>query len=205
MKYTHVVFDVDGTLIDSEKAVLLALQKTLSEVEGKIYPLEKLQFSFGIPGEDALKQLNVKDIDYCNQICNEREADYSYTTKLFDGIQSTLSKLQAQGVSLGIITSRTKEEFQNGFAPFGIADFFDLVVCAEDTAEHKPSAEPMLKYLELADAQKKDVLFIGDSIYDWKCAKGAGVDFGLALWGCLSSEGIYPTAALEKPESILDL
>ena len=92
MKYTHVVFDVDGTLIDSEKAVLLALQKTLSEVEGKIYPLEKLQFSFGIPGEDALKQLNVKDIDYCNQICNEREADYSYTTKLFDGIQSTLCR-----------------------------------------------------------------------------------------------------------------
>ena len=56
-------------------------------------------------------------------------------------------------------------------------------MCADDTVEHKPASGPLLKYMELSGAEKEEILYIGDSVYDSKCAENAGVDFALAVWG----------------------
>nr|WP_319489892.1 HAD family hydrolase [uncultured Caproiciproducens sp.] len=205
MKYTHVVFDVDGTMLDSEDAVLLSLQKTLLTVQQKMYPLEELRFTLGIPGIDALTQMKVDHIEDAFRLWGDTELEYSYAMKLFDGITSTLLQLEEDGISLGIITSRTREEFDDTFSPLGLNHYFEYIICAEDSAEHKPNPGPMLKYLELSEAHGKDVLYIGDSVYDCNCAKGAGVDFALALWGCRAPEGISPDYALGKPQEILSL
>lgn len=205
MKYTHVVFDVDGTLLDSEDAILLSFQKALFTVQGKMYPIEELYFALGIPGYDALEQMKVDHIDEILHLWGDLEQKFAYTLKLFDGITPTLSQLKKEKVKLGIITSRTREEFQSAFSPLGLNSYFEHIICAEDSAEHKPNAGPMLKYLELTQTDKKEVLYIGDSVYDCDCAKGAGVDFALALWGCRVPEKIYPVYALKQPQDILSL
>ncbi len=205
MKYTHVVFDVDGTLLDSEDAVLLSFQKALFTIQGKMYPIEELHFALGIPGYDALEQMKVDRIDEILHLWGDLEQKFAYTLKLFDGITPTLSQLKKEKVKLGIITSRTREEFQSAFSPLGLNSYFEHIICAEDSAEHKPNAGPMLKYLELTQADKKEVLYIGDSVYDCDCAKGAGVDFALALWGCRVPEKISPVYALKQPQDILSL
>lgn len=205
MKYTHVVFDVDGTLLDSEDSVLLSFQKALFTVQGKMHPIEELHFALGIPGYDALEQMKVDRIDEILHLWGELEQKFAYTLKLFDGITPTLSQLKKEKVKLGIITSRTREEFQSAFSPLGINSYFENIICAEDSAEHKPNAGPMLKYLKLTQVDKNEVLYIGDSIYDCDCAKGAGVDFALALWGCRVPEKISPVYALKKPQDILSL
>lgn len=205
MKYTHVVFDVDGTLLDSEDAVLLSFQKALFTVQGKMYPIKELHFALGIPGYDALEQMKVDRIDEIFHLWGDLEQKFAYTLKLFDGITPTLSQLKKEKVKLGIITSRTREEFQSAFSPLGLNSYFEHIICAEDSAEHKPNAGPMLKYLELTQADKKEVLYIGDSVYDCDCAKGAGVDFALALWGCRVPEKISPVYALKQPQDILSL
>ena len=88
---------------------------------------------------------------------------------------------------------------------FGIDSYFDLVICADDTIKHKPSKEPMEKYIELSGAKKEEVIYIGDSIYDMKCSEGAGVDFGLALWGANDSEKIKATYKLIDTKSVLEI
>ena len=62
MRYTDVVFDVDGTLVDSEWAVLVSLQRTLEAIGRPVPPAEELTFVLGITGQDALRQMGVEDI-----------------------------------------------------------------------------------------------------------------------------------------------
>jgi haloacid dehalogenase superfamily, subfamily IA, variant 1 with third motif having Dx(3-4)D or Dx(3-4)E len=202
MNFTHIVFDIDGTLLDSESAVLFSLRDIIEENQKRTVGLDELRFSLGIPGTDALKRLGFDDPEYFNTLWEKKFRDYYGLMRIFDGIKGTLEKLKAKDIMLGIITSKNRREYRNDFVPFGLAGYFDTVVCAEDSVKHKPFPEPMEKFLELSGAAPEQVLYIGDTLYDLQCAKGAGVKFALAKWGCKAS-GIAADYFLDAPEDIL--
>lgn len=211
----HIVFDIDGTLINTENAVLMALQDTILEVTNSKIELRDLRFALGIPGEVTLHKLGIKDVHNTNLKWNDYVKKYSYTISIFDGIIFVLKELSEKGFKLGIITSKNKTEYQNDFMPFGLAQYFNTVICVEDAVLPKPSPDPMLKYIEVTGVNKDEILYIGDTIYDYQCAKSADVAFGLALWGCSSVKHIYATHffatprdiiyALNKSDSLLDM
>ncbi|APC39268.1 HAD family hydrolase [Clostridium estertheticum] len=203
--YNYIIFDVDGTLLDTEIAVLSSLQKLVSEELNKNYSFEELKFALGIPGEVALNKLGITNILECSEKWNVYLKEYFHHVKIFDDIKESLVKLNEMGVSIGIVTSKTKEEFLNDFVPFGLSNYFKLVVCADDTEKHKPNAEPLLKFIELSEVDKSKTIYIGDTKYDLDCALGAGIDFALALWGAKSSIGIDANYILENPKQILEL
>lgn len=203
--YNYIIFDIDGTLLDTEIAVLSSLQKLISEELNKEMSFNDLKFSLGIPGEVTLNKLGIANISDCNIKWNRYLKEYFHHVKVFDNIEDTLAKLKGIGISMGIVTSKTKEEFKNDFLPFGLNYYFDIVVCADDTEKHKPDPEPILKFIELACADKSKTIYIGDTKYDMECAFSAGIDFALALWGAKSSAGIDADYILETPEQILKL
>lgn len=203
MKYLHVVFDIDGTLIDSEKAVLKSLQKTILEVKGINMNLSDLKFALGIPGRDALLKLNIDNLEQVENIWNEYYNDYLDDIKLFNGIREVIEELKSKSIKLGIITSKTRKEYETDFMRFELDDYFDVVICADDTLKHKPDGEPMEKYLKIANAKKDETIYIGDSVYDMQCARNAGVDCALALWGREGADGIIATNYLNNPKCIL--
>ncbi|HCD44312.1 MAG TPA: phosphoglycolate phosphatase [Lachnoclostridium sp.] len=206
MRYKHIVFDIDGTLIDTEYAVLHSLQETLLAVTGINKEICELTFALGIPGKDALKKLNVPDSslsfilsDWDNCMCK-----FSNTVCIFQGIRELLDTLVQFGYELGIVTSKTREEFKQDFEPFDINKYFTTIICADDTVKHKPDPDPLFKYMEVSKAGNNELLYIGDSVYDRKCAKSAKVDFALAGWGSLSRE-IQADYYLEKPDDLLSI
>lgn len=203
--YNYIIFDVDGTLLDTEIAVLSSLQKLVSEELNKNYSFEELKFALGIPGEVALNKLGITNILECSEKWNIYLKEYFHHVKIFDDIKESLVKLNEMGVLIGIVTSKTKEEFLNDFVPFGLTDYFKLVVCADDTEKHKPNPDPLLKFIELSEVDKSETIYIGDTKYDLDCALGAGIDFALALWGAKSSIGIDANYILENPKQILEL
>jgi len=203
--YNYIIFDVDGTLLDTEIAVLSSLQKLVSEELNKNYSFEELKFALGIPGEVALNKLGITNILECSEKWNVYLKEYFHHVKIFDDIKESLVKLNEMGVFIGIVTSKTKEEFLNDFVPFGLTDYFKLVVCADDTEKHKPNPDPLLKFIELSEVDKSETIYIGDTKYDLDCALGAGIDFALALWGAKSSIGIDANYILENPKQILEL
>lgn len=204
MKFKHIVFDVDGTLIDSETTVLKSLQKTLKE-EGIKKSLEELKFALGIPGRDALLILKINDLERVEEKWMKNVTIYADEITLFDGVKQVIQELKSKNFKLGIITSKTKEEYNIDFIKFDIHSYFDLVICADDTIKHKPDGEPMEKYIEITGASKEEIIYIGDSIYDMQCSKNAGVNSALALWGAHNPEKIESNYKLKHPKDILDI
>ncbi|MBY0754182.1 HAD family hydrolase [Clostridium sardiniense] len=205
MRYSHVVFDIDGTLIDSESAVLKSLQRVVLEEKGIRKKLDELRFSLGIPGKNTLEKLDIEDLKGVEEKWNNYLSDYADEIVLFVQVREIVQALKSNGIKLGIITSKTKKEYEDDFLKFGLHPYFDVVVCADDTKKHKPNGDPMEKYLEIANVKRSNVIYIGDSIYDMQCAKNAGVDSALALWGANDSECIEATYKLKEPKEILDV
>lgn len=204
--YKHLVFDIDGTIIDSAKINMLSLQETVKELRGDVMPLEDLYFSFGIPGVRAMEILGFPEPEKAVQVwirnysaCAERLG-----MPLFPGMREILERLREKGASLGIITSKLREEYDEHFEKQGLLKLFPWVVTASDTPKGKPYPDPMLEYLRRTGAAPEEVLYFGDTAYDMDCARSAGVDHALVLWGCLSPEGIDATYRLEKAEEILE-
>lgn len=203
--YNCIIFDIDGTILDTEFAVLSSLQKLVLEEMNKTFSFEELRFALGIPGEAALNILGITNLFEANEKWNRYLKEYLHHVKVFDDMRDTLIKLNEIGISTGIVTSKTKEEYANDFVPFELTNYFKLVVCADDTEKHKPDPEPILKFIELSGVDKRKVIYIGDTKYDMDCASGAGIDFALALWGAKSSCGINANYFLENPKQILEL
>lgn len=203
MKYKHVVFDIDGTLLDSEQADLLALKRVIYELQGKEYEISKLRFALGIPGNVALKQLGFKDTLEANKLWNSYMKELAYTMRLFDGIRELIIELNSRGIELGIVTSKNRQEYCADFIPFGLASYFTTVITVDDSILPKPSAEPLLSYLLKTGANSQDVIYIGDTSYDCECANNAKIDFGLAMWGQSSLKQGNILYSFKTPEDIL--
>lgn len=122
---------------------------------------------------------------------------------IFDGIEDLLIILHGRSIQTGIVTSKTREELKDDFLPFGLMDYLPFAVCADDTQKHKPNPEPLLRFMEIAGADPCKSLYIGDTIYDWQCAKAAGVPFGLALWGAKQIDEIKAEHNFAYPGDII--
>jgi HAD superfamily hydrolase (TIGR01549 family) len=203
--YNTIIYDVDGTLIDTEIAVLSSLQKVLKTDYDRVVPLEELYFVLGIPGSDSLPQLGIRDVDKANKRWNYFLKDFFHTIQVFSGIKDLLEASKNKNIIQGIVTSKTTEELINDFVPFGLSCYLTHTVCADDTERHKPNPEPILKFLEISGADPKKSIYIGDTVYDYECARDAGIDFGLALWGCKNHQNIQAKYKFERPQDIISL
>ena len=120
----------------------------------------------------------------------------------FYGIEELLKQLSLN-YKLGIVTSKTKEEYEEEVVHFGLNKYFGIIICADDTKKHKPNPEPLLKYMELANAKNNEIIYIGDSIYDMQCAKASNVDFVFAKWGN-KRQNIEAKYTLNQPLELLN-
>ena len=202
MRYHHIVFDVDGTLLDTEKAILQSFQKTLREHAGIEKELSELSFCLGITGAAALKRLETGHEEEILLQWKENLAALRAFVRVFDGIELLLKRLRADGFQLGVVTSRCRAEYERDFMRLGLDGYFDTVVCEEDTVCHKPEAEPLECYMRKAGARREEVLYIGDSIYDMECARAAKTACGLALWGAVSVRHIHADYYFPDPASV---
>jgi HAD superfamily hydrolase (TIGR01549 family) len=202
--YNCILFDIDGTLLDTEKAVIYSLQKLLeSEYAIKCSPKE-LSFCLGIPGAAALKTFNIHNVEAACRLWNQYIKEYYHEICVFPHLEEVVKQISQWNVKTGIVTSKTRQELIDDFYPFGLQNYFQYIICADDTKKHKPEPEPILKCLEVANASPQGTIYIGDTIYDMECAKGAGIDFALALWGAKNHD-LAATVKLSHPKEILEL
>lgn len=203
--YKSFIFDVDGTILDTERASLQSLQMVLLE-EGMEYELDDLRFALGIPGRDTLGRLNISDIDRVHQKWSQYELELSKEVDMFSGIEDVIKQLAGKTISLGIVTSKTRHALNECFEPLGLHSYFEHMICTNDTKKHKPHPDPLFLCLERFGVASDESIYIGDSIYDMQCAKAAGVKFGLALWGSKTMEGFeLADYVFKEPKEVLEI
>lgn len=203
--YKYLVFDVDGTLINTEKIHFASLKYTLRKLLGEDAVFPDLQFSFGIP---ALRTMEILGLPDPMSACKEWEQTYiEFTDKMkvvpFEGIEEVFEELSEAGVPLGIITSRNRREYEKDFGQWKLGSYFNCVLTASDTKRGKPFPDPMLEYLKRTGAKPEEVLYFGDSSYDMECAREAGVDHALVLWGGMPPQEIEADYRLKEVKEIL--
>lgn len=203
--FKYIIFDVDGTILDTERAILKSLDQVLRE-EGHEYLIEELRFALGIPGKETLRKLNVSDIERVHPKWSQAVLEFSHEVDVFEDLREVIQSLPEIPVRTGIVTSKNKQELKDEFEPFGLTSYFEQIVCADDTKNHKPHPDPLLLCLEKLNAPSNEAVYIGDSIYDMQCAKQAGVKFALALWGTKQRKGFESADyVLEEPKDVLQL
>lgn len=202
--YTHLVFDIDGTLLNTEMAVLHSLQWALQQ-HGIAQSLEQLRFALGIPGKDALIRFQLNNPDQVLREWDAKFTEFLQEITIFEGVVPLLQALRARGIHLGVVTSKTQVELAQDFDAMGLTDYFDIIVTADDTVQHKPDAEPMLNYLKRSGAKAAETIYIGDADYDLQCALRAGFDCALAQWGRTDLPATAPTWILHQVSDVWKL
>lgn len=207
MKKT-ILFDVDGTLIDTEKTIIKSWQKTLKQTFNIEPAAEDLFYILGIPGTKAVERYatSPEQSQELIDLWEKNDHQMFHYAKLFDGIENMLRGLKQNQVQLGIVTSRTNQELKIVFDHFPIKKYFDTAVTASQTELHKPNPEPILKAIDTLKIDPKNTLYIGDSIYDFQCARNAQVEFALASWGAKeNSEFNKVDYLLKQPNDLVEL
>lgn len=189
MRFKYIAFDVDGTLINALPVAVRTLRELLLERTGRDYSEDLLYKVMGLTNEDTFRFLG---LDYSDEIIDQwtrKQAECGSQITLFGGVKETLGELKRRGHVLGIVTSRNRDEYEADRRLFDdIEPFIDHIVLSEMTREHKPSPQPLQKFMELCGALPEDTLYVGDTVWDMECAASAGATGCAALWGALDKE-----------------
>lgn len=183
MKYKYILFDLDGTLIDTNRLILESFKHTYKTHLGLDVPEEEILKYFGEPLIVTLRRYSEAQADemFKTYIAfNEDKHDSSVA--LCGDIGGLLEALKGLGCILAVVTSKRGKIARQGLELFDISKYFDVIVTLEDTELHKPNPAPAIKALELLNAKPEEALMVGDSIFDIHCAHGAGVKAVLVKW-----------------------
>jgi pyrophosphatase PpaX len=197
VRFRIVLFDLDGTLIDSGPIILASMQHAVRTVLGREIPVEELGTTIG--GQGIVAQMTAIDADHADELLDvyrEHNDGLHETLEAFDELLELLPGLRAEGRKLGIVTAKRHRTVDLALARFpALASSFDVVVAHEDTERHKPDPEPVLLAVKQLGGSPEEAAYVGDSPFDIGAAKAAGV-FAIAVgWG-----GIHPDERLHAQE-----
>ncbi len=203
-----VLFDLDGTLIDSIELILASYHHTLAEhgyppvsdaewLRGVGTPL-RTQLGQWARTPEQLEHLVVTYRNY-------NLANHDRMVRPYPGVPEMVRAIRARGLRIGIVTSKNREGTRRGLRLVGLEDTIEVLVCADDVTRAKPDPEPVTRAVELLEAHPANTIFVGDSIHDLHSGRGAGVLTGAVLWGPFARHELEPAAPdywLETPEDL---
>jgi pyrophosphatase PpaX len=208
MRFPVVLFDLDGTVIDSGAIILASMRHAAREVLGADVPDEQLMAAVGGPGLEA--QMHALAPDRAEELVTVYRA---HNEPLHDelaccaGMEDVLVRLKAEGRRLGIVTAKRRQTVELAFARLPIEHLFETVVGGDETERHKPDPQPLLLGLERLDARPEEAAYVGDAPFDIKAAKAAGLFAVGVTWGGIHArerlEAEEPDALIDTPEELL--
>ena len=207
-RHPVVLFDLDGTLIDSLELLVGAMQHAFDSREGPRPTVEQWVATIGRPlmwqfgqyatGEDDLQQL----------VRTYRAFQYEHhdrLTRTFDGIPALIERLRTAGHPLGVVTSKADHLANRSLAYVGLAPSFDVVVGADRTTKHKPDPDPLWFALAALDDRPDRTVYIGDSPFDVMAGNAAGTVTIGVTWGAATHHQLLEASPTHVVSSVGEL
>lgn len=209
-----VLFDLDGTLIDSAPDLAGAANRLRAEHGLEPLPLATLRpmvgsgargmvgVAFGVvPGEPRFESLR-------DAFLAHYEAGLLETTSPFAGVDEMLGALEASGIPWGIVTNKATRFTAPIVAGLKLVDRAAVVVCGDTTPHSKPHPAPLLHAADVMGLAPEDVVYVGDDLRDAQAARAAGMAMAVATWGYLGlGEPVHDWGAdalVDTPAELMD-
>jgi pyrophosphatase PpaX len=217
-EFRAVLFDLDGTLIDSKPLIKAAFVHALKQASSYDFPVEGVPPLIGLPlramfervyGTERQARAPEGGVDSVLAIYREYLRIYEKKLlKVFPGVIETLEALRGAGVRLAVVTSKMDSVALRHMKLFSMDSFFDTMVFEQDTARHKPEPDPFLLASSRLEVPAGQCLAVGDAIADLQSARAAGMRFGAAAWGAEPLEPLLeeePDYVFNRPGDILEV
>jgi len=207
--FDPVVFDLDGTVVDTVELIVESFRYATTTVMGEVLADEVILAGVGRPLYAQMERLSA---DHAQELYDVyREYNHRRHDELirgYEGIDEVLGTLKAAGRRTGIVTSKGRDTTAMAFRAVGLEAHFDVVVTATDTTEHKPSPVPLLLCLERLGATAAGAIYVGDSPFDIEAGAAAGMATAAVAWGVFGRDALLaagPDFWLDAPRDLLAL
>lgn len=185
-KINTVMFDFDGTIMDTNDIILNSWNYTFNKLRGHDADKKQMLEHFGEPLELSMKIFFGAEGDtvkeYIDIYRSYQTDNFVNDIKLFPGVPEMLESLKNAGYTLALVTSRLKHTTMQGVEKFGLDKYFDVVITANDCTKHKPDPQPINITLEKLGKTPEEAVMVGDTVMDLGCAGNAGVTSVLVGW-----------------------
>lgn len=200
MRFPVVLFDLDGTVVDSGGIILASMRHATKTVLGRDYTERELLAHVGGPGLEAqFGALAPEHVDELVRVYREHNEPLHDTLESCAGMEDVLRTLHEQGRRLGVVTAKRRSTVELAFARLPIAHYFDAVVGGDETERHKPDPEPLLLAATRLGVAPQDCAYVGDSPFDVEAARRAGMHAIGVTWG-----RIHDRSALGAADDVVD-
>ena len=185
-QYKLYLFDLDGTLIDSDQMIIETFLELYKIYRPDFHPSYDhiRQFSGPQITESLSKEFPDQDLDLMlNEYRTRSRKYYDKCVCLFPGVKKLIQKLNDAKIPYGIVTNKHRYATIYTYELLDLEKFNIYSVCADDVEHLKPHEEGVLRAMEhFGIKNKDDVIYIGDGMFDYLTAKNAGVNFGYVTW-----------------------
>jgi pyrophosphatase PpaX len=186
------LFDFDGTLVDTTEMIHQSMRHAASSVLGRDdIPRETLLANVGQPLPRQMELIDAERAELLLEAYRRHhEEHHDDLIGEFPGIEEALTRLRSASIQVAVVTSKRLVSVEMALKNFpGLRDVVDRFVTMEDTTEHKPHPEPLLRGLELlGNVPKEEAVYVGDSPFDVEAAKAAGLTSVAVSWGAFSED-----------------
>jgi len=205
-KIKAVFWDLDGTILNTTELILGSYRFAFKKILARELNSEEVLINFGRPLSEVMNEYSKEKandlVDSYREYNIEKHDDLIVP---FPGIYDAIANTYRRGFKQAIVTSKTEWLSDHGLKLFDLRQYFETIVGVEATEKHKPCPEPLIEAMRLLEVESSEAIYIGDSIFDAKCADGADVLFASAEWGpnSVAREKITPKWRLDDPRDIL--
>lgn len=209
-----VLFDLDGTVLDTYTPILESMRYATEKVFGQALPDAELIAKVGQPLVVQM-QTFAEDHGYAPEVADEltqvyrayNEKDLDEKSQPFTGVPEAIAVLKNVGFTVGIVTSKRVELASKSLRAHGLLDIFSCVNGAEDSTEHKPDPEPLLNAAKKLGVSPDRCVYVGDSPYDLQAAHAANMPCVGVTWGKFFGREVLlrqmPSVLIASPEELV--
>jgi pyrophosphatase PpaX len=210
MSLDAVLFDFDGTIVDTTELIHQSMRKATDEVLGHQFDRETLMANVG---QSLPRQMELLDSERAGELLESyrvhNEELHEDLIQEFPGVEASLARLRDAGLALAVVTSKRRFSVEMALDSLpGLRKVVDTFVTMEDTTEHKPLPAPLLKGLEfLGGILPERAAYVGDAPFDVTAARAAGLMSVAVSWGAFTKEALRaagPDYLFEDLDSAVD-
>ncbi|MFD1848998.1 pyrophosphatase PpaX [Oceanobacillus bengalensis] len=206
MSIHTILFDLDGTLIDTNELIIESFKHTFNHYNLDYTREEIIEFN-GPPLYETFKNIDPDRIDEMIDVYRGHNLQvHDQYVEAFPKVVETLEELKKREIKLGIVTAKMMDSVGKGIRIAGLEGMFDTIVSLDDVTHPKPHPEPVLKAMKALDAKAGTTLMVGDNSHDIESGQNAGVRTAGVAWSFKGKDRLLklnPTYMLEEMTDLL--